>query len=194
MTHTSGASKYLTIAQWNINGLKNKLVHNDFVDIVTKFDICILTETWLNTAVNINGFHEYYLEHKLATKNNGKSGRHSGGIIVAIRKDLKSGMRIVDIQCEYGIWLKIDKTYFKLEKDIYLCAICIPPRSSPYAIKNVFDVLEDQVTTFTSNEMLLMGDFNARTGNYADYIEHDENDHIPVPDNYRNDSKYIETI
>ena len=78
------------------------------------------------------------------------------------------------------IWCKLDKSFFHLEKDIFLCAIYIPPRDSPYFNPDTFLDLENDIAKF-SNEghVMLSGDFNVRTGFALDYIEVDANIHIP---------------
>ena len=65
-------------------------------------------------------------------------------------------------------WIKISKLY---KYPILVCCTYIPPASSNYFDKNVFvdienDILDYQV--YDENYVLLLGDFNARTGLLSD--------------------------
>jgi len=69
--------------------------------------------------------------------------------------------------------LKLDKMFFGLSQDVYLCAVYIPPISSPHYDNN-FISLEGEVSTFSSKgKIVLIGDFNSRTGQNPDFIEKD---------------------
>jgi len=87
---------------------------------------------------------------------------------------------------EYTIWLKLSCQYFDTEKDIFIGAIYMPPESSSYYRNNEsvdpFLVLESAVMKYGDlGEILLMGDFNARTATLKDYIEIEtHNDHFPL--------------
>jgi hypothetical protein len=71
------------------------------------------------------------------------------------------------------LWLKLDKIFFGLSQDVYLCAVYIPPISSPH-YDNDFISLEGEVSTFSSKgKIVLIGDFNSRTGQNPDFIEKD---------------------
>ena len=71
------------------------------------------------------------------------------------------------------LWLKLDKMFFGLSQDVYLCAVYIPPISSPH-YDNDFISLEGEVSTFSSKgKIVLIGDFNSRTGQNPDFIEKD---------------------
>lgn len=48
------ATKNLSVASWNINGISDKLKDTDFVNTVKKFDICILLETWCTDMITID--------------------------------------------------------------------------------------------------------------------------------------------
>ena len=63
--------------------------------------------------------------------------------------------------------------FFGLSQDVYLCAVYIPPISSPHYDNN-FISLEGEVSTFSSKgKIVLIGDFNSRTGQNPDFIEKD---------------------
>ena len=69
------------------------------------------------------------------------------------------------------MWSKLDKTFFNPDQDIFLCAIYIPPRESPYFNSDFFDGLQNDIAKYSSEgHILLTGDFNARTGCALDYV------------------------
>ena len=76
--------------------------------------------------------------------------------------------------------VKLDKTFFNLDQDIFLCAINIPPRESPYFNSDIFDDLQNDIAKYSSEgHILLTGDFNARTGCALDYVDVDNCIHVP---------------
>ena len=88
---------------------------------------------------------------------------------------------------ENRLWLKLDKNYFGFTDDIYVCAVYIPPVTSNH-YDNDFLFLENEINNFCDKgKIVLIGDFNSRTGSYQDYIENDsidlnqfsENDLLP---------------
>jgi hypothetical protein len=63
--------------------------------------------------------------------------------------------------------------FFGLSQDVYSCAVYIPPISSPH-YDNDFISLEGEVSTFSSKgKIVLIGDYNSRTGQNPDFIEKD---------------------
>ena len=71
---------------------------------------------------------------------------------------------------------KISKQYVKTSKDIYVCGIYIPPNGSKYFLPEMFEDLEKNIETFYSRgSILLMGDFNSRTGKYSDCVSQEGN-------------------
>ena len=79
--------------------------------------------------------------------------------------------------------VEIDKTLFQTEKDILLCSCYIPPRDSPYFDPDIFEDLENDINTFKNNySVVLVGDFNARTGTEIDFLIDEHNNFIPSDD------------
>ena len=71
---------------------------------------------------------------------------------------------------ENRLWLKLDRNFFDFDKDLYICSVYIPPINSNY-YENDFESLENEISTFANRgKILLVGDFNSRTGTYPDYI------------------------
>lgn len=67
-----------------------------------------------------------------------RKGRTSGGILVWYKGDLLiSPVK----QGKSHIWLRLDQTLGITDRDLYLCAIYIPPVDSPYFEEDTFETL-----------------------------------------------------
>ena len=74
------------------------------------------------------------------------------------------------------LWFKNLKRFTKTDNDIYVCGAYIPPYNSIYFSPELFEELENDIEKFSSlGSILLMKDFNSRTGKYADNVCQDGN-------------------
>ncbi len=169
-----------SIATWNIHGLGDKLEDpyvNRFLD---NHDIVILTETWLEKEVDVQGFIPF---SKIRPKTN-DSWRHSGGITVLRKPFLKNYTKIVEYDNPFFVWIKCVKEFFGWESDRYICASYIPPSNSvehKSVHDDAFSILDKQLIKYMAlGEVILLGDFNSRTGTDPDFIHDDHigNKHI----------------
>ena len=74
------------------------------------------------------------------------------------------------------VWWKLEKGFFNLKKDIYVCSVYIPPQNSKYSKDNgqncpSVEIQKDILKFKKLGDIILMGDFNARKGNLQDQIE-----------------------
>lgn len=107
-----------------------------------------------------------------------RHGRDSGGIIVWYRGDLAKHITTVQ-QGRTHIWLKISKSIGICDKNIYLCAAYTPPSESPYFTEEFFNTLHTEIVHFQAQgNVMVCGDFNARTGKENDCIESKGNNHV----------------
>ena len=152
--------KQLTISAWNIRGLGEKLTDNNFIENINS-DINVLLETWKGESKELN-IHEYLTINKIRKKKS-KAKRHSGGIIVLYKKELHKGLHYIEngTKSPNRLWIKLDKNYFGLNDDIYICCVYIPPVTSTHYDED-FLHLENEINIFSNKGMiLLIGDFNA---------------------------------
>ena len=173
----------LKLLCWNIQGLTDNVINDDyFKHCMTSNDIIVLTESWLTDQVEICPT-EFYNYHNLRPMH-ARARRASGGISVMIRHRLRrkganKGISIIK-ETDCTVWLKLDKHFLHLCQDIFICAIYIPPENSSYWRTHDFDpflILEQDVTKFQEKgEVILVGDFNARTGDKPDYVPDFTND------------------
>ena len=72
---------------------------------------------------------------------------------------------------EYIVWLKLNKSFFRLDKDIYIGSVYIPPEWSSYVCNGIYEEIQQDILAFPeSSEILLVGDYNARTSTRTAFI------------------------
>ena len=77
------------------------------------------------------------------------------------------------------VWCKISKTVLGRQKDLFMGGLYIPPTYSPYFDDNLFENLEHDVEKFSKlGNIMMLGDFNARTGFASDFVSKEGNDVI----------------
>ena len=166
----------IKFACWNINGFKLENEH-----FYKQFDIFGISESW---TIVVHG-----------TKGNRKKGRRSGSIIVYVRENLFQSSAVLPVKVTQNfIWIKVSKEAFQLERDIFICTLYIPPRIQATCPKNdqLFEHLKEYINEFSAlGNIMLMGDFNARTGIADDFIELD---HICQADEAILPSDYLEDL
>ena len=200
MTKTSATCTLsnLSFCVWNVGGLISK-IHNKlqdplFIQTINKYDIIMLTETHLgyDAQVNLSGYKYFPV-----CRNISKNKRHFGGLGLLIRDKIRPGVKILENKSKDFQWLKLEKNFFNLTKDIMLCLAYIIPANSNFSIHSggqVLEYIEEDVKHFLSknNSVVICGDLNARTGSEVDFINNDtKGEFIPVDDNYDCDI-YIE--
>ena len=116
---------------------------------------------------------------KLCRKVTKKINRYFGGIAVLYKKELKEGIKFLTHKNDDYVWLKLSKSYFRLDSNYYVCLAYIPPENSRYYKDRNQDTLEyiesDIVKYSNMGHVMLIGDLNARTGIENDYVLHDAN-------------------
>ena len=144
-----------------------------FLRHINQHDIIALLETHCpkDKSVCVPG----YFTHQSHVTYHGK--REIGGIALLIKTELKHDVTVIKDKEDF-IWFKLNKSFFNLERDLYICAAYIPPEQSKYLKhKNDLDILTqitEDIANFSENgHILLMGDLNARTAEMQDYISED---------------------
>ena len=77
-------------------------------------------------------------------------------------------------------WCRLHKSLLGLESGIYLATVYSPPlQSQKKAGKDVISIVDKEIQKYSAQgKIILLGDFNARTGTLNDFIENDT--HGPV--------------
>ena len=171
--------KWLRLGYWNI--------YDVYKDGVPKTDDCVVNKILCSHDIfclseihcsdeNVPMVEGYGCFKKCRGKSK-KINRYFGGIAIYYRKSLRPGIKFIKDETDY-VWLKLCKSFFGMVKDVYLCLSYIPPEYDNYyksrGIDSISMIEEDVVSFMNLGSVMLMGDFNARTGDSLDYIESDD--------------------
>ena len=147
--------------------------------MISSHDIFGVSETWLqdgdisSDAVDGFTFHPFHREIKEKSASS-KGGSLRGGVGVFIKNELQDHIKIrKDISCENFIWCKLKKSHFGYRDDVYLGFIYFTPETSKREKKldlDHFKRLQEVMHKLNSDQIILMGDFNARTSNMEDIL------------------------
>lgn len=195
-------SRLLSISAWNVHGIFEKfngnrmckLDNSQFIEQLTS-DIVFLSETHActNDILQIEGYKCY------VNCRSDQPSRLRGGLAVFIKLNIAKGVKLVNRPLEDMMWIKLDKCFFGLEKDLYICSLYISPSNSTYTIrtgmdKRIFDQLEQDIVQYSNQgDTMIIGDLNAHiNSDELDYIENEMNDILDdcLPENYIADNVY----
>lgn len=143
-------------------------------------------ETWTSAKsdIDLTGYTSHNFYRKFQHRN---AKRSSGGIVLYYKNSIKDGVSVIMNHFDTIIWVKLDKEFFKLDSDMYICGAYLWGENSPaYNAVNVdlFDIIESDISYYkTLGNVYVNGDFNARVGSKNDYIVFDRNNEaIDDPD------------
>lgn len=146
----------IEIVTFNIHGLATKILFPDFMNYLSSCDIFILVETWIEKD-KYNNFEKYFKNFKLtwleATRVH-RYGRAMGGMLIGIKKGLKYTAYTKNVD----IVIKTAKNYIRLVP-IYL-------NCESWSVD--FERLVTHLNDVYCDNLILIGDFNARTKNLQD--------------------------
>ncbi|MCG7877394.1 MAG: endonuclease/exonuclease/phosphatase family protein, partial [Candidatus Thiodiazotropha endolucinida] len=161
-----------TCGSLNVCGLRRRLLFPEVNELVQKYDIFCVTETKLDDLdlINISGYEFYSQTRKQ------KFLRKSGGMGVFIRKSLASYISIVQSDSDYVFWFRLNKRLTGTREDVIFGVVYIPPSASRFYNADETDLfeIELQSTCINNKYVVLMGDFNARTGTVPDISDADD--------------------
>ena len=176
---------------WNVGGLQskvnNKMSDPLFTTHIKNYDLVFLAETHLDSDSVVPGLDslQFYSFCRPKSKHN---NRNFGGLGILIRKEIKPYIKIMPSTCCDIQWVKMNKDFFGLSKDLYICVMYFPPCASAYTKRleyDILDILDKDITKFKDHgDILLCGDLNARTGSQPDAIFEDDKLYLPLGDNY----------
>jgi hypothetical protein len=174
---------------WNIEGIESKLSDNGFIGYLKTFDVIGLVETWATGSEKLQQVFDDYHVYNCSAKNSNRGGRNMGGVVVLIRNVYNNLIKRVCCEYEFGVLLQVNGTLFDVERDVLFICAYLPPAGSPFYSPNDasgITCLEDAligVDNIHSLDLLICGDFNARTGELNDFVITDK--HTPLFDEFR---------
>ena len=101
-----------------------------------------------------------------------RQGRNSGGIAVYVHKTLMRGVQKIPTSGSENILLKLEQSFFGLNRDLVISVSYCVPENSSYQIREQLDIYGDLELKLSSVgphvDKICFGDFNARTGHDLD--------------------------
>jgi exonuclease III len=141
---------YLKIGSINIQGgSSRKLSFHEVKELVNTFDIVCLQETWLTDrdSLQLTGYNI----HRSDRKNNKRKHCGSGGVVTLYKSNLEKGVSKIKSQSNDLMWMKLDKHFFHLEKDMYICNCYISPQNSAVTESDIvtpLDILQQEIELY----------------------------------------------
>ena len=112
-------------------GLITKSKYPDFNSLIEPFDLFCITETKCDKYDIISSKNHVFLS-KPRTQ---KFIRKSGGIGLLVKQNISKYVETIDSDCEYIMWIKLNKAIFNIDNDIIMGIIYIPPDQSKFIMK-----------------------------------------------------------
>ena len=118
------------------------------------------------------------LKQKIRKKSH-KGPKIAGGLSVCIKPGVSHMVKAVPNDNNDCIWVKIKKEVSGVGQDVYLATVNISPEKTNND-KNelLLEIYEEAINFKEKGIVLMQGDFNAHTGNMADYIIPDKSDEM----------------
>lgn len=156
----------------NVCGLKSKHILPDFTNFIANFDIIGFQETKLTEYDDVQ-----LCDFKLFTKNRTSRSRvASGGIALAVKKTISNCVTVINSSSSLVLWFKVSKKLTKYDTDILCGIIYIPPENTRYSSNDPFNEIQLELDSLRSefDNVILFGDFNARTGSHNEFVDFDD--------------------
>lgn len=170
------------ILSWNIKGYRetidglrtNKLREQQIIDKLVKYDFICMQETHLDKDncrdVSIPGFVPVHY----CRKRRARAQKASGGISIYVRDAIKQHVKFIPENNSDTAWFKISH---RTEETVYVGCIYAPPEYSTFGRDHcaaIWERLEAELQEYSNKgQVIICGDFNARTGLLMDYITND---------------------
>lgn len=162
----------LKILTLNVCGLSSKLQIPEFIDLINCYDIIGIQESKTDDCddIHIPGYSITYNNRQELSR------RKSGGIVLLIKNEIQKYIKIDTKQDSKLVqWFSISGVISPTNETISCGVVYIPPYGSRYAHEDPYVELQREILRFCNNSknLILMGDFNSRTGEKDDFQEID---------------------
>jgi hypothetical protein len=183
----------LKIGMWNIDGLKPKHIDKaqdeDFCEFINRHDIIGLCETHLSPEKAFD--YDNYQVRSIYRPRPKNALRDYGGISIIYKNCFKGKITVLQRKETNYVWIQVKQDSLKREKDLFICFAHIPHTESSYFTKinyNILNCIHGNIMEYKNiGDVILLGDFNGRTGTMEDWVTDDTISHLPIEDNYITD-------
>jgi exonuclease III len=196
--HTqNGPQNCLRVGYWNVEGINtrtgSKLDDPVFIQQIEQYDIIALAETHAVACgtLFLKGFKAFEVtrrKHKRAKKG-------SGGIAIFVKDAIRPYVALHHGSSPDSAWVQLKHQFFNTSEDIFIGAAYISPQHSSYTVAQetpAWDFIRNDVEKFgRRGKVIVIGDLNTRSGDCADFILHDDDQYMQVPDSYETDEAFV---
>ena len=148
--------KHFNIIAWNINGIKQKFLNADVLELFKNEDIVIIVESHLGIRSKCPDGFVLTCRSKVIPSKKPRGG-------VAIYRNKTKDVQIDVISDDFR-----DSVIFNIRHtELFIAAVYIPPSTSEYFDDISFSNLELILDYFKSSQLLIIGDLNTRIGTIA---------------------------
>ena len=170
----------IQISSWNIHGFKSKIVDNKlndptFLKEVENDDIVSLVETHNNDfddQLSIPGFKRVKVKNRPSNSN-----KSSGGLAYFAKDKIFDYITPINNNNADTLWIKLKKDIFDKKQDIYIGTVYLKPyKNNNDNSKKILELFEEILSFQKKGEVIVQGDFNARTNVDDDTITIDKFD------------------
>jgi len=140
-----------------------KLKERDFIKEISSDIVCLLeTKVSKEDSIVLEGYS------LLKSVNRVRTGKGIyGGIILYCKPPIKTGIEVLKTSSTEYLWVKLKKSFFNMNNDVYICFLYNPPSNSSMSKSNinkadVLENIENEVIKYSRiGDVMSMCDFNA---------------------------------
>lgn len=154
-----GENSLLNVSHWNIQGF----TQNKFKDLVEACSpqVISLVETWSGENIIVKHYSCFSANRKMS-----RNGRYYGGVSLFVSDVFLSSNDVIRLKSESCnlVWVRISRG----KRSHVFCSVYIPPESSSFSDEDTWEIFQKELhiflTKFPADGFILLGDFNAYTG------------------------------
>ena len=173
--HSLSKIKFMSL---NVCGLASKLKYGVFEETIKDCDFVCLNEI----KTNFIAPDEFENFHVFVSQKVNKKGKTSGIAILASKENSKH-FEVLNTSSNWVLWLLVGDNPSK--PDFILGAVYIPCAISAHSSETIFDEIFLDIVKIKSVHdlpLILMGDFNSRTGVLDDFVHFDDLETVDCDD------------
>jgi hypothetical protein len=73
------------------------------------------------------------------------SRARSGEVILSIRENIVKHVKVIETDCKYVLWFKVDKMFLDYDADLICGIVYIPPEGSKFSSSEIFIEFEQEL-------------------------------------------------
>ena len=113
----------LNILSLNVCGIKKRLQYPEFIELINRYDIICLQESKTDNCDEISVPGDI---SKMKNRHD-MTFRKSGGLMVLYKEKLCDHIKFLSSDSNFVIWFEISSSYTKLDAEIVIGSVYIPP-------------------------------------------------------------------